>query len=629
MSVNADKLVQIVPRVIDTGTPGLAFNGLFLTKSPLPPLGAVQRFGSAQAVAAYFGDASDEARLAARYFASYVNADYLPSAIFFAPYREEAVSAWVRGEAFTGTLANLKAVADGSMTISIDGAEHELTGINLSGATSYSDAAGIIQTALTPSPVAPSAGKLTGGVVTASPVAFHAVAAGELDIEIDGAPKKLTSLDFSGVSDVDDIAAVLHAALAGSATVTAENGALVITSATAGTSSSVSFAGNPGGGTQTHPTPATDLAGALALTALTGAKEIPGAAGGQPAGATVTYDSQTDAFQITSPTTGDASSVSYAADGATGTGLASLLGLTERAGAVQSAGRDAATPAGIMTAILERERAWVSFTTVWHADMDARLALANWQALYDTRFAYFEWDADPMDKVLNNGACFAARVNELQLDGVVPHYDTPDLAAAHMGLWASVNWDSDNGDIDPAFKQFEGLRITCNTDADYDALTGNGYNVYANFASASANFNFFQQARCSGKWDWIDQYMCAIAIKDALQLNLLDLFRMVKTLPYTESGFAQVRTACLDTITKFKEFGAIRPGVTLSQTQKVTLLSEIGTDVSKTIETQGWYMQVKDPGATVRGQRGTPDCRFYYTDGGSIHQIIMPSTLIQ
>lgn len=59
------------------------------------------------------------------------------------------------------------------------------------------------------------------------------------------------------------------------------------------------------------------------------------------------------------------------------------------------------------------------------------------------------------------------------------------------------------------------------------------------------------------------------------------------------------------------------------------LLAEIGKDVSKTIESQGWYMQVQDPGATVRAQRGTPDCKFYYTDGGSIQKIVLPSTAIQ
>ena len=36
-----------------------------------------------------------------------------------------------------------------------------------------------------------------------------------------------------------------------------------------------------------------------------------------------------------------------------------------------------------------------------------------------------------------------------------------------------------------------------------------------------------------------------------------------------------------------------------------------------------------DPGATVRAERGTPTCNFYYTDGGSIQRIVMTSTAIQ
>ena len=112
-------------------------------------------------------------------------------------------------------------------------------------------------------------------------------------------------------------------------------------------------------------------------------------------------------------------------------------------------------------------------------------------------------------------------------------------------------------------------------------------------------------------------------------MNLLDLFKAVKCIPYNESGYGMIRTACLDTITRFLDFGAIRTGVTLSNTQKVQLLAEIGLDVSQTLETQGWYMQVKDPGATVRGQRQSPECKFYYMDGGSVQQIVMPATAIQ
>ena len=56
---------------------------------------------------------------------------------------------------------------------------------------------------------------------------------------------------------------------------------------------------------------------------------------------------------------------------------------------------------------------------------------------------------------------------------------------------------------------------------------------------------------------------------------------------------------------------------------------EIGKDVSQTLETNGWYMSIEDPGSVVRGQRGTPNCYFYYMDGGSIQKIVMPATCIQ
>ena len=138
MSVNADKLVQIVPRVMDSGTKGLTFAGLVLTKSSLPPSARVLQFSSAAAVAAYFGDTSPEAAMAAQYFKGYTNTDYLPGKIFFAPWRDAAAPGWLRGAAYDGDIAALKAVANATLTISIDGTPRSLVGINLSTVTSFS-----------------------------------------------------------------------------------------------------------------------------------------------------------------------------------------------------------------------------------------------------------------------------------------------------------------------------------------------------------------------------------------------------------------------------------------------------------------------------------------------------------
>lgn len=500
MSVNADKLVQIVPRVIDAGTPGLTFSGLFLTQSTLPPSARVLRFASAQAVAAYFGSASPEAALAQTYFNGYVNTTRLPSACYFAAYRATAAAAWLRSAAWSGTLAQIKAVTDGGMALSINDTAYTLTGLDFSAATSYSDVAGILQTALS----------------------------------------------------------------------------------------------------------------------------------GEGVNATVEYSSLTRAWQITSPTTGAESTITAATSPASGTDVATLLGLNLQAGAVVSPGVDAQTLPDCLTNVLQYSRDWVTFSTVWEPSYDEKLALANWCAGYDTRFCYILWDSDNSAQVEGSTASAGYQIDSvLELDGTCPVFNTAQLAAWVMGTVACIDFNEYNGRLTLAFKQGEGLTVTCSVDENYDALLANGYNCYADFATASAQFKFFQPGQVSGKWDWLDTYINAIALKDGLQLNLLDLFKAVKSIPYNEDGYSMVRTACLDTINKFVNFGAIRPGVVLSQTQKVQLKSEIGQDVSKSLEGLGWYMQVKDPGAVVRGQRSTPDCKFYYMDGGSIQRIIMPATAIQ
>ena len=54
-----------------------------------------------------------------------------------------------------------------------------------------------------------------------------------------------------------------------------------------------------------------------------------------------------------------------------------------------------------------------------------------------------------------------------------------------------------------------------------------------------------------------------------------------------------------------------------------------GRDVSTTIEQQGYYLQILDPGAQVRGNRGTPIINFWYTDGGIIQGITVNSVEVQ
>jgi hypothetical protein len=73
-------------------------------------------------------------------------------------------------------------------------------------------------------------------------------------------------------------------------------------------------------------------------------------------------------------------------------------------------------------------------------------------------------------------------------------------------------------------------------------------------------------------------------------------------------------------------FGAIVSGVSLSGTQAAALNTATGDPAAAaTIQNTGWYLQILDPGATVRANRGTPIVNFWYTDGGSVQKISMSS----
>lgn len=625
MAVNADKLVQIVPRVISAGTSGLTFGGLFLSQSPLLPTDRVVRFASAQAVADYFGSYSDEARAATLYFQGYTNTNYLPSYLYFAKYSPEATSAWLRGAAFEGTLAELKLIRSGTLRITIDGIERVANGVDFYTATSFSECAQRLQTALSQTSEIPAtAGTLTGAPVAAV-TALKGISAGKLDITIDGTEQNLTDLDFSSVNGLSDVATVLDTALEGHATVTVSGSSLVITSDTTGNTSTVSYASDPEPSGEVE-----DLAAELGLTQAVGAVSAAGTDAYQPKAPTVTYDSQTQAFQITSGETGEASDVSFASSYGSGQDLSTLLNLTEQLGAVQSVGTDGKSLTDTMANVLKYARDWVSFSSIFELVYAEKIELAQWCASWDTRFLYVMWDTDNAARVNGNTTSAGYQINNvLELDGTCCVYNSLDIAASVMGAVACLNFDQTNGRTTLAYRQFEGVSISCDDDEDYDALVANGYNCYADFATAANNFRFFQNGQVSGRFEWADSYLNAIAMKDSLQLNILNLLTAVRSLPYNEDGFSSIRTACLDTINKFLDFGAIRTGVSLSQTQRVQLLQEVGKDISQTLETAGWYMQISDPGSIVRGQRGTPDCYFYYMDGGSIQRIVMPATCVQ
>lgn len=508
MSIPAKKLVDVIPGVVGVSGAALALSGLILTTNTAIPINSIMQFSTAAAVASFFGPSSTEADLAGVYFAGFDNSTAKPANLLFWQYPTASVAGYLRGGSVASmTLAQLQAIAAGTMTITVDGTAKTSSSIDLSTATEFSDAASKITAAFTSGP-------------------------------------------------------------------------------------------------------------------------------------TFTYDSQRSAFVATSPTTGATSSVSFASGA-----IATSLRLTQATGAVTSAGSVASTPAAAMTAIIGKALNWAGFMTTFEPSIDDKIAFATWAHQQGARFAYACWDTDTNATVQGNTTSFGYQVKTARnLDGSIPLTADTDVAAAlgvtmqsivqplaafALGYMASLDFSRTNGRTTFAYRSQGGI-VAGVTDATVgDTLIANGYNFYGNYATSQQSYTFIQPGQISGRFEWADSFANEVWMNANFQQTLLAFMASSGSIPYNPIGYSSIETVLQDPINQALNFGAIRAGVTLAGSQVVSVNATAGQAIDSVLSARGWYLSIKDPGATVRAQRGSPAITLFYCDGGSIQQMTMASLLVQ
>ncbi len=491
MSIPASEIVQVDPGVIAAGGSALDLNGLILTHDTAVPIGAVQSFATARDVQRFFGPTSTEASLADVYFNGFDNSTRKPGNLLFAQYPATPVAAYLRGGSMAAvTLTQLQALS-GVLTVSVDGVAKTSGNIDLSTATSFSNAATIIQSAFT------------------------------------------------------------------------------------------------------------------------------------TLGATCTYDAQRAAFVIASATEGEASTMSFGS----GT-IASGLKLTQATAAVLSQGAAAGAPAVAMGQITDLTQNWAAFMTTFEPDTAGKVEFSAWTNAQGDRYVYVGWDTDATATQQGNTSNWAAIVSANEYSGSVPVYQDVRHAAFVLGAIASLDFERTNGRATLAFKGQSGLAYSVTDATTAQTLIDNGYNFYGDYATSNDRFRFFYPGQVGGNWKWVDTYVNQIWLNAAFQQALMSLLTQVNSIPYNTEGYTLIDAACLDPINAAVNFGAIRAGVTLSNQQKAQVNNMAGVDISDTLQTRGWYLQIKDATPQVREARGTPPMTFWYLDGGSVQQITLASLAI-
>lgn len=594
-TIPASELVSVVPSVLGAGGSGLEVLGLILSTSTRVPAGTVASFANGEAVSDYFGPESVEAIVAngatnrgSGYFGGFDNSNKKPGSILFTQYNEAAVSAYVRGGDVSAlTVAQIQAIT-GSLNIVIDGVARNDAAVDLSAATSFSSAAGIIATNLNASIPA-------GASVTAS------IAGNVLTVTAVG----------SGI-----------VAPAQTVTGTGVDAGLYITAQITGTS----------GGIGTYRLSSTDTVSSEAMTTA-----------GTPVA--VTYDSVSGGFIITSGVVGAISTAAFA----TGT-IAASLKLTSATGATLSQGAAAASPATFMDAAIIANSNFVTFMTAFDPDADGentvKQAFAAWANGQDDRFVYVCWDldqapvaADPAAASL--GAILAANGNSgtFLIDGDTNASWAEDIAistaAFVCGAAASIDFTQRSGRISFAYRAQDGLLATVtdptaarNLGGDPQSSgRGNGYNFYGGYGAANAGFIWLQRGFVTGDFLWLDSFINQVWLNSQLQIAILNLLQNVNSIPYSTAGYGMIEAALADPIQAGLSFGAFGPGP-LSSAQIAQVNAEAGKRISDTLISQGYYLQIGVASASTRSARTSPPAKFWYVDNGAIQAIDLSSVAL-
>lgn len=572
MTIPASQIVSVNPGVLSSGGNPLALNGVILSQNLLLPTGKVQSFDGAQSVSEFFGPSSLEYSVAQTYFLGYDNSTIKPNNIFFAPYAAAARSAWLQSGSLAGmTLAQLNAIPAGRLLATVDGNVFESASINLSTASSFSNAASTISSAFSGS----------------------------------GAP----TCDWNPINSTFNL----------NSTTTGTGSTITAAQGTSGTGSACTSSGTTLtiGGTVTGTFSVGDVVeGTDSTNTIPPNTTITAILTGSGGAGTYTISAAASPGNLTScAVTGFDSEGTIAID----------LKLTAGSGAILSQGQAVDTPASAMANVIANTQNWVAFMTLFEPTLSNKENFAIWTNAQNQRYAYLAWDTDSNAIVNGNTTCFGYVVDQAEYQAIMPLYNTVYLAAFVLGAIASINFSQTNGRITAAFKSQSGFIPTVTNEQIGSNLLANGYSFYGAYATANTNFNFLYNGQISGEWQWLDLFVDQVYLNSQFQLALMELLTNVGSIPYNQAGYSLIRSAMNDPIAAAINFGSIRAGVVLSSAQIAEINNAAGVNAAAIIQQQGYYLQILDPGSVVRGNRGTPVINFWYTDGGAVQMISLAS----
>lgn len=146
MTINIDNVISTTAGIVQPSGDRLDFTAMVLSQNPSLPLGMVKTFESASLVSDFFGVSTPETQIANKYFNGFDNSTRKPSKISYSFFSPSDTASVIYGAPLDGVDLTTLQGFSGKLTITDETGAVTTTTINLSGATSFSNAVTIINT---------------------------------------------------------------------------------------------------------------------------------------------------------------------------------------------------------------------------------------------------------------------------------------------------------------------------------------------------------------------------------------------------------------------------------------------------------------------------------------------------
>lgn len=354
------------------------------------------------------------------------------------------------------------------------------------------------------------------------------------------------------------------------------------------------------------------------------AYQISGSVPDEFATATVVYSSVFAAFVITSGVAGEDTNVAFP----TGS-IVDLLALTESTGAVLSPGCEYTAPEENMAKICTKTQNFVTFMSVNALDAAQTVAYAGWAASKGVDYLFVYWDDDPTNTTQSPVGTISQALADANAGACAGIYGGAEYAAFLCSVASCINYNRAGGAITFKFKKQAGLPALVHDATTANNLDALNLNYIGDNATRNDDFVFLAQGKMFGDWVWIDTYLNAVFLNNAIQTACMAGLTQSSRVPFTESGYTQVRAWIQDPVTRGLRAGVIETGVAINELQRTQLMRETGgIDISSYLINDGYYIMVHEADAAVRQARGPLSVSLWYAYGGAVHRLIVDSSAV-